>query len=697
MAERATGDILRSRWPERMAEHVNLYLGSGRFGACFDACGLMHNGARGQPLESIAQTVLMHADHWHRGAWGLDYWLPLGRLIWAGAPPGPPKKYQQELRLEHGYLLTECSWPTLSLTLVAYFHPARRDLLAVHVSYKGSNASAMPDLLLAPETDIHTHYGQHLAATAETLEHAEVPGWWLGRIRAGTADSVLALRVLSAHGRAQLKAGHAGPLVHFSGKQGRHLLLIGAAGFPRRAELCADLNAVQDAQALIDEAFAAWRKRWGEAWVDVPVPEYQALWERSHYYVLSSYAPDARAPAAPMGWSGSGWPFHFPQDVSYIHPALLRLGYLDIARAWVDFYRGQLEAMQEYTRRIYKAQGSMWAWEFPIGPHSELLKEGTPNWFQFEIHNAAYPARMAREAAKYLRDPQWAVAAAWPIVRETARFYGAILKRENDGTWGIHAQPSMGQDEMGGQDAANYLCALFSARYALQEALAMAEELNQTEPELAHWQGILREGLAFNRLLDKAQGIYVTCEGLLGAKQVGKQKHPVQLNPLIFLPLWGDPPDRPAPGGLTSRPTAGELAAPTKQAYALRDGLCAGVRDHFYHGWTLAAYWLAAAHSRDAEGLLHELGQALPARYVDQEFIQIYETSGSTHMPFYVTSHGLYLQALNDALVSDYWGQTEIGAACPRAWEGANFTALRTADGQTLSGELEGGQWELEK
>ena len=54
----STGDILRSRWPERMAEHINLYLGSGRFGACFDAYGLMHNGARGKPLGVLSLDAI---------------------------------------------------------------------------------------------------------------------------------------------------------------------------------------------------------------------------------------------------------------------------------------------------------------------------------------------------------------------------------------------------------------------------------------------------------------------------------------------------------------------------------------------------------------------------------------------------------------------------------------------------------------
>ncbi|MCY3020863.1 MAG: hypothetical protein NTW87_17745 [Planctomycetota bacterium] len=687
MTELAAGDVVRTRWPERMNDHVNLYLGSGRCGACFDAYGLMNNGARGTPLESISKTVLMHADHWHRGAWGLDYWLPLGRLLWAGKPAAPPRKYRQELRIVHGYLHTEMTWPGLSATLVAYFNPARRDLLAVHVSYEAMGRTTMPDLLLAPETDIRTNYDQHLTGAGEGLELDAGNGWWLGRVRVGSADSVLGLRVISDGGRALLKPAAEGIAISFSGKRGKHLLLIGAAGVSRREELCADMRAVRGAEEFIEESIAAWHRRWGEAALDVPVPEYQALWQRSHYYVLASCAPDVRSPAAPMGWSGNGWPFHFPQDVSYIHPALLRLGHLDIARAWVEFYRGYLETMQAYTQRIYHARGAMWAWEFPIGPRADLLKNGAPNWFQFEIHNAAYPARMARETALYLRDPQWAAEYAWPVVRESARFLGSVLRRENDGTWGLHVTPSMGQDEMGGQDAKNYLCALFSARYCLQSAIAMAMELQQQDAELDQWRAILRDGLAFGRLYDKAQGIYVTCEGLLGARQIGKQKHPVQLNPLIFLPLWGDPANRPAPE---------ELEAPTVNAYRSRGELCAGVRESFYHGWTLAAYWLAASHSRDAQGLLHDLGQALPGRYVDADWIQIYETSGSTGAPFYVTSHGLYLQALNDALVSDYWGRTEVGAACPDGWKDVSFTKLHTADGKVLSGKRAGGGWQVE-
>jgi len=670
------GDVVREQWPLEMGDHLNLYLGSGRCGACFDAWGLMGNGYKNTPRESQSNTTLTHADHVHRGAFGLDYWLPVARLLWADGPPDPPQHYRQELSLFDGRLRTEMAWPGLRIVLTATFHTDRRDLLSVHVAYDAHADDAMPPLMLAPETDVHTHYGQHLTGDVGTLDLTAEPPSWYCRLKMGTADTVVALRVLPTVGGVELRPADDGMGIHFRGSRGRHLLLIGSSAAAQAAALEAEMGMAQVPEQFLAEAAQAWHKRWGTAWLHVPVREYQALWARSLYYVLCSYAPDVRSPAPPCGWSGNGWPFHFPQDVSYIHPALLRLGHLDIARSWVDFYRGYLDTMRDYTRRVYKADGAMWAWEFPISPDSKLLTDESPNWCQFEIHNAAYPARMARETSLYLRDPAWTREVAFPVVEESARFFGSILHKEDDGSWGIAIEPSFGQDEMGGHNGRNYLCALFSAQYALTTALAMADELEQWDDCFDHWRAILSDGLAFGRLHDEATDLLVTCEGLDGTEQLGKEKHPVQLNPLTFLPL-------------------GKPFGHAVRAYQRRYELCAGVRDRHYHGWTLAAYWLAAAHMGDAEGLLHELGQALPGRYVDADWLQIYETSGSHGLPFYVTSHGLYLQALNDAMVTDYWRWIQVGAACPDVWREARFAGLHAADGRILSGERTREGWQV--
>lgn len=87
----------------------------------------------------------------------------------------------------------------------------------------------------------------------------------------------------------------------------------------------------------------------------------------------------------------------------------------------------------------------------------------------------------------------------------------------------------MGQDEMGGFNQEDYLCALFSAKYCFPKALDY-----NLDPD-GSYSTILREGLAFSSLISK-NGFYFTSHGN-GDADFGKQKHPVQLNDLDFLPV----------------------------------------------------------------------------------------------------------------------------------------------------------------
>lgn len=153
-----------------------------------------------------------------------------------------------------------------------------------------------------------------------------------------------------------------------------------------------------------------------------------------------------------------------------------------------------------------------------------------------------------------------------------------------------------------------------------------------------------------------------------------QQKHPVQLNPLTFVPLK-------------------ELNPPVEKAYQERYALCYGVNEAFIPGWTLGAYWLAASHMRDGKAMIGEFDKILANDYTDKDMLQFYESSRYYWMQYYTTTHGLYLQALNDAIVSDYWGSLEVGSACPDDWESVAFNKLHTSDGRKVSGEKSGINW----
>lgn len=611
------------------------------------------------------RTVLMHADHWSRGRWGIDQQAPVARVHWARPVDGAGRPYAQTYDTARGRLHTELGWDGGRGTIVAGFSPVTRDVLALDFTLEGR----APAVVVAPERRYVTCYEEALTGPASAWSDLG-GGMWQTRVQLGSAESVLVVRVF---GRAVVAARSGRLEVAFSA--GHAGLFIGTGGWSRREDVLAAVRVTASTTAFLEASAKAWKKRFGPAGVSLPDANLQGLFDRSHHHLLATFESSPRCPAPPGGWSGNAWGFHFPQDTSYIHPALLRLGHFDLAKAVVEFYASRIPQMQAATRRLYRASGVLWAWEFPIGADTVILPDGkAPNPFQFELHNAAYPARMAAETARFTKDREWGRAVAWPVVLESARFYSSVLKRGRDGLWGLHVKPSMGQDEFGGENAPDYLCALFSAEYTLGAALRLARELGLRAPEAATWRAILGEGLAYPRLLKpKLGGIYAT-SGKPGYR-LGRQKHPVQLNPLLFLPL-------------------GRVDAPTQRAYALRHALCeneragmhhTGTRGSYYNGWTLAAYWLAAVRMGDGDGLEHELRQTLISQYADPEWLQLYESSGFWK-PYYTTSMGLYLQAVTDSFAADWTGRTRLASAVPRSWAGAVYHNLHTADGARHSG-----------
>lgn len=446
-----TGDVVRDRWPRNREDRVNCYVGIGRAGACFDVYGLMNED--GTERNGIGETALTHAQHWHRDPeTGMDHHLPVTRLQSADDEPGVPEQYTQRLTLYDGRLETTYTWADCQFDLRSYCHPgeAYRDLLAIEVRHEG----ALPSLCLSL-VDQAEGYGISLTGHGVQTDVVTDPARQINRSRLGTADSAVGLAVQTVFGDAALTATDNGITVDFEGGRGHHLLVLGAASWNRREELADAPAVVRSPEQFAASAVQAWHDRWGDSYVDPPVPEYQAFWARSLYYLLASYAPDVRCPAPPHGWTGNNWGYHFPQDLSYIHPALLRLGHFDIVQSWVEFYRERLATTREWTERVWNAKGTMWEWEFPIGPDpnrpypNEALSHER---FHYQIHNAAYPARMAAETARYLDDPEWTREVAWPIVRGSARFYASIANREDTGRWSLDVEPSMGQDEYGQRD-----------------------------------------------------------------------------------------------------------------------------------------------------------------------------------------------------------------------------------------------------
>ncbi len=629
-----------------------LYLGSGDFGGCFDETGLMNIPYQGR---AHSNSVFMHADYYHRGKYGLHYHLPVMQLVLSS--PETMRSGRQTLDLWDGRLTTESDYDGGRISLRAGFSPERRDVFALVIDYEATGE--LPCIRLCGLPEISVDYGTHLSGSlelnivgsthdvhsakqtdseadthtaecsaAQTDSHATVYSAEY-TASAGNARAVVSLRV-AATGGAGVTFLPDGVTLTLGGNPGRGQirLYIGVSSLGRAAEMNRQLDESL-ADGFFDFAALSWHRRWGDNIVTVDDDDMTRLFVRSVYYILCSFSPSANCIAPPTGWTSNAWAFHFPQDFSYIAPVLLKLGHTDIMRAKVEYYRRQLDTMREYTRRIYHANGTMWAWEFPIGDDSHILPDDVPNHFQFEIHNAAYVSRMAWETALSLDDSEWAKNTALPIIFETAKFYLSILNREDDGSYGITLVPSMGQDEFGGEDAKNYLCALYAAEYSLKTALDAAERYGADFDGAAKAGEILASGIAFGRLYNPEFGAYQTYECPPEEFVFGRMKHPVPLMPLTFLP----------------KPTD-ELNAAELTAYRRRYDLCERANEHFFNGWTLFDYLLAEARMGDVDAFRKDFDEIRISDNADPELTAIYETCRGHACAYYITSHGLYAQAI---------------------------------------------------
>jgi hypothetical protein len=289
------GDVRRERWPDSDAPRVNLYAGNGRFGGCFDAYGLQHNGWHEQKA-GIGNTVLMHADHRVERN-GVTEFLPLARWVWANDLPSRGEaapSYEQTLRLNQGWLYTSMNWGGLDLAIVAFFHPVQRDICVLSIDYECSGSKSVPPLMLAPAQSFTAVYCEEKKGRARLDVQAE------------GAQTALQLRVVSEDGKARVEAVPEGLRVSFGGKVGQHVLLLSAGAVARADELTAALEGISSVPEFMRDGVAAWQKPWAAACVELPDATQQALYERSLYYLLSSYENAAGLAAPASGWSGNG-------------------------------------------------------------------------------------------------------------------------------------------------------------------------------------------------------------------------------------------------------------------------------------------------------------------------------------------------------------------------------------------------------
>ncbi len=154
----------------------------------------------------------------------------------------------------------------------------------------------------------------------------------------------------------------------------------------------------------------------------------------------------------------------------------------------------------------------------------------------YELHNPAYVAAMVWQYYLVTRDREF-LRKYFPVLEEVCRFYTNISFRNPQGTFDIYHRFARGQDEASSTagQLRNLLGASYSAEYTTRNYLAASEILGIADTSLhRRASGILHSGYTRQTLL-RPEGWYATYEG--DHRPLNSQKHPVQLNPVAYLPM----------------------------------------------------------------------------------------------------------------------------------------------------------------
>jgi hypothetical protein len=633
------GDIKRDLPPSAMKNPwVPLYQGNGRFGACFGPWGL-HISPDNKPSYDLhGLTRFTHIRHWVRGKFNADYLIPVGSIYWENEPK-EITDYEQYQTFYDGTVTTRFTTIDYSVTIISWFDPEQRDIAGFQIDVKGK----CPGIIVSTPRLISSWYDQKLVAAVEEKLDKDL---WQANIKCLNVGTTLKVK-----SDAILKQVQEGLMIDL--KSGRNYIMV---------SVNSDINI--SANQSIHQTKTWWHKTWKDsAWLDLPDETAQEVWVRSLAYTLYSENDDGFGYSPPTGLAGDGWPFPFPFDSSCRHSLLLMTGHTNIARKWIEFLHSRFEGLRDYTKRIFKSEGIFMPHVLPYGEAWNYHFPDVPNKNYYPIYNSAIMVRMADQTAVMVNDPNWTKTYTEPLILEAARFYFSNLRKQDDGLWHLHVVPSISLDEDGDINQPDYFSGLISAQYVLQKAIEYGLDSDH------QMQSVLRDGLALKPLLAE-NGMYHNHLGL-NVNDFGRQKHPDQLFPLVHTPL-GTP-----------------LGEPDKKAHELRYSITNGANTPAFSGHTLGEFILSSARIQIADAWIKDWSMLQPAKYSDPGFMQIYESSGNK-VVYYITTHGLFGQAILETLVSTWWYKLDLGSC--NVWKDTvRFGNIRTLLGVTVSGEIKNG------
>ena len=646
--------------------HVPLMVSNGIVGGCFDHMGFQSRPNTGYPQ---GRTVFGYIRNYDRHASSRQIQFPLAVIQAEFADASSvlnlmeAREYSQVLDLYTGILTT--SYDLFGDTqITAFAHQTIPNLFVMQIDRVPDLADKRLILKIVCETSLfqNNDFGWPVDPIQTEFQISE------NRIRIKSSTD---MRTTNWVIQADAEFSVSGHTVSIALQPGKNVVKY----FINRPDCPNERILNQSFEQLLTSHTREWSSLWNTCWIDFPSDREQKIWMRSLYYALSHFPVIPEKPAIPTGLNSNIWGFTFPQDVYYVAENLPRLGHDDRFLKALQYWLDVLPQVKDYTQRIIGVNGAFYPWTPPFEDWSSYEKDGVVSPDSYELHNPVYVAAMVWHYYQRTAD-ETALKKYFPIIEEVLRYYANISFKNDHGTFDIYHKYTRGQDEASSTEGGirNFLCASYSAEYSARIYVKAAEIVQFFDRNLYdRAQTLINYGYECEALMSE-HGWYRTYQG--DNRPPGSQKHPVQLNPIAFLPMPNlVTPDSPV---MTAWEHRYELTKQAKKPLTL--------------GWTFGEFALASCRLGQPQALRHDLGAIQPCHGADPRWIQFYESSfwPGWHMnkSYYLPMTGLYLQTFTDALVQDWRGEVDLFACILPEWEEKELTfyGIRTLKGITVSG-----------
>jgi alpha-L-fucosidase 2 len=209
-----------------------------------------------------------------------------------------------------------------------------------------------------------------------------------------------------------------------------------------------DAAAQQGVDTVVQEHRGAWRRFWEASFVDLP-PEQdyiENLWYLNNYHMGS--ASKGRYPLNHMhavwAWNRDVFPWmHYYHWNEQMHVySLHAVGHPELALAHFRWRRSMLEHAVEDARRIHGIDGAFYS---DVANRRGYQAAEPGEGLGLNLTPGPQIAAQFWQHYQYTRDRDFLAAQAYPVIREVARFYLGMVKRQADGSYTfIGTQPYEG-------------------------------------------------------------------------------------------------------------------------------------------------------------------------------------------------------------------------------------------------------------